>query len=228
MQRPPHGDGPDHKYPPAPTPEELGLVAPLPPGTRRSGAALPKMKKFRFELLAAWLAETFPPCRVADIGGGKGMLSYLLEQRGFCCTVIDPVRQPLPVKYRDPATGRQQKIPAGAAIRRIDRPYAVNLGADFDLLVALHAHGVNQWILDSVQEHGNSSVLMPCCVIGEPMAPPPGQNWFSWLADYGRGIGLDVRYMHLNFSGQNVGIYVRGQRPAPEPPPSAPGRRISA
>lgn len=212
MRLPAH-DQPAHKYPAPPTPEELGLAPLAPVGARRSGAALAKMKKFRFELLAGWIAANFPACRVADIGGGKGMLSYLLDRQGFECTVIDPVPQPLPAKYRDPGTGRQVKVPAGARVRHIARPYSAELAADFDLLVALHAHGVNHLILDSARAGGQSCVLLPCCVIGEPAAPPPGQNWFSWLAGYGRGLGLAVEYFHLNFSGQNVGFYVRGARP---------------
>jgi hypothetical protein len=113
-------------------------------------------------------------------------------------------------------------------VRRIDEPYAAELGAAFDLLVALHAHGVNQSVLDGAHAYGNSCVLMPCCVIGEPATPPPGQDWFSWLAGYSSGLRLDTRYFHLNFSGQNVGIYVRGQRPAGGGPEPAGGRRISA
>ena len=210
----PAPDQPAHKYPPPPTPEELGLEPVVPAGVRRSGAALAKMKKFRFELLAGWIAASFPACRVADVGGGKGLLSYLLDRQGFECTVIDPVPQPLPAKYRDPVTGRQVKVPAGARVRHIAEPYAAELAADFDLLVALHAHGVNHRILDSAKARGQSCVLLPCCVIGEPAAPPPGQNWFGWLAGYGRGLGLAVEYFHLNFSGQNVGFYVRGARPA--------------
>jgi hypothetical protein len=204
-----------HKYPAPPTPERLGLTPPAPPGTRRSGADLPKLKKFRFELLAAWVAGNFPPCRVADIGGGKGLLSYLLGKQGFECTVIDPAFQPLPARYREPVTGHRVKVPADASVRHLAVPFSPALGADFDLLVALHAHGVNQQILDSAQAYGTSCVVMPCCVIGEPAAPPPGQDWFSWLADYGRGLGLPVEYFCLNFSGQNVGFYVRGARAGP-------------
>jgi hypothetical protein len=172
------------------------------------------MKKFRFELLATWIAETFPACRVGDIGGGKGMLAYLLDQKGFDCTVIDPVDQPLPDKYRDPVTRRQVKIPPDASVRRMTKPYTPDLGPEFELLVALHAHGVNHMLLDGVREWGSSCVVLPCCVIGEPSPPAPGTDWFSWLVDYGRGLDLDVRYFYLNFSGQNVGFYVRGGRPA--------------
>lgn len=201
-----------HKYPAPPTPEQLGLPPLAPPGVRRSGGVLAKPKKFRFELLAAWIAGNFPPCSVADIGGGKGLLSYLLDLRGFESTVIDPEFQPLPAKYREPGTTRQVKVPGDASVRHLTTPYAPALGAGFDLLVALHAHGVNQQILDSVRAHGNSCVVLPCCVIGEPAAPPPGQDWFSWLVGYGRGLGLAVDYFYLNFSGQNVGFCVRGGR----------------
>ncbi len=209
----PSHNGQAHKYPAPPTPEQLGLTSGAPVGTRRSGAALPKLKKFRFELLAAWIGENFPPCRVADIGGGKGVLSYLLDRQGFESTVIDPAPQALPARYTEPATGRQAKMPAGASVRHLTTPYSPDLGADFDLLIALHAHGVNQQVLDSAKAHGNSCVVMPCCVIGEPTTPPPGQEWFSWLADYGRGLGLAVGYFYLNFSGRNVGIYVHARPP---------------
>lgn len=202
-----------HKYPPPPTAEELGLRPPASPGKRLSGDALPKMKKFRFQLLAEWIAQSFPPCRTADIGGGKGLLSYLLIPRGFDCTTIDPVDQPLPDKYRDMSSGHRVKIPPEATVPRINKPYSADLGASFDLLVALHAHGVNHEILDTVAANKNSCVILPCCVIGEPSAPPPGTNWFSWLVDYGRSRGLTVRFFYLNFSGQNVGFYVRGARP---------------
>ncbi|MGH3302288.1 MAG: hypothetical protein ACRDOK_11505 [Streptosporangiaceae bacterium] len=208
------------KYPAPPTPERLGLTPVTQPGMRRSGAALPRMKKFRFELLAAWIAANFPPCRVADIGGGKGLLSYLLDLQGFESTVIDPVLQPIPGKYRNPATGRQVKTLADASVAHITQPYSLDLGRDFDLIVALHAHGVNQRILDSVQAYGSSCVVLPCCVIAEPAAPPPGQDWFSWLADRGRQLGLAVEYFYLNFSGQNVGFYVRGARPSAQLAPS--------
>src|SRR3954462_11360000 len=39
-----------------------------------------RMKKFRFQLFHEWLVAELAPCRVADIGGGKGLLAYLLRQ----------------------------------------------------------------------------------------------------------------------------------------------------
>src|SRR5512139_945886 len=50
---------------------------------------IPRLKRFRFQLLHHWLVTTFAPCRAADIGGGKGLLSYLLNQDGWHATLID-------------------------------------------------------------------------------------------------------------------------------------------
>jgi hypothetical protein len=44
---------------------------------------LPLMKKFRFQLLHRWIVDNVAPCRVADVGGGKGLLAFLLQQSGW-------------------------------------------------------------------------------------------------------------------------------------------------
>ena len=202
-----------HRYPPPPSLEELGLAPPRPAGGRRSGDDLPKMKRFRFQLLAGWIADRFPPCTVADVGGGKGLLTHLLGQAGFQAEVVDPVDQPLPTRYRDLATGRRVRLDqARVARRRV--PFGPALGRRYDLLVALHAHGGNLAVLDTVAEARNSCVLLPCCVVDEPAAPGPGQNWFMWLADHARGRGLEPEFFALNFRGQHVGFAIRGDRPA--------------
>jgi hypothetical protein len=204
-----------HRYSPPPSPEELGLV---PPGVvasgRRSGDDLPKMKKFRFQLLADWIAGRFPPCTVADVGGGKGLLTHLLGQAGFQAEVVDPVDQPLPSRYRDLATGRRVRLGGDVTVTRRRVPFGPALGRRYDLLVALHAHGSNLAVLDTVAEAGNSCVVLPCCVVNEPAAPPPGQNWFRWLAGRAEALGLEPEYFALNFRGQHVGFAIRGDRPA--------------
>ena len=103
-------DGPSHKYLAPPSLESLGLVDPDQPKRRLSGDALPKMKKFRFQLLERWIAANFPPCRVADVGGGKGLLAYLLERSKFESVVIDPEPQELPPRYRDVFTKARVRI----------------------------------------------------------------------------------------------------------------------
>jgi hypothetical protein len=203
-----------HRYPPPPSLEELGLVAPGAGGGRRSGDDLPKMRKFRFQLLAGWITERFPPCTVADVGGGKGLLTHLLNQAGFRAEVVDPVDQPLPSRYRELGSGRRVRLGEEARVPRRRARFGPELGRRYDLLVALHAHGANLAVLDTVARAGNSCVVLPCCVVDEPAAPTPGQNWFMWLADQARARGPEPEYLALNFRGQHVGFAVRGRRPS--------------
>jgi hypothetical protein len=204
-----------HRYPPPPSPSELGLAPAVPAGRRRrSGADLAKPKRFRSQLLAGWIAERFPPCTVADVGGGKGLLTWLLNEAGFRAEVVDPVDQPLPSRYRDLASGRRVRLGGDERVPRRRARFGPALGRRYDLLVALHAHGSNLAVLETVAQAGNSCVVLPCCVVEEPAAPPPGQNWFLWLADHARGLGLEPEFFALNFSGQHLGFTVRGERPA--------------
>ncbi|MBN1373922.1 hypothetical protein JW962_01120 [Candidatus Dojkabacteria bacterium] len=45
--------------------------------------SLRRPKKFRFQLWAKWLIEMYEPCKAADVGSGKGLLSYFLTQAGW-------------------------------------------------------------------------------------------------------------------------------------------------
>jgi hypothetical protein len=202
-----------HRYPPPPSLEELGLVPGPAAGGRRSGDDLPKMRKFRFQLLAGWIADTFPPCTVADVGGGKGLLTWLLNEAGFRAEVVDPVDQPLPGTYRDLASGRRVRLGDGVRVPRRRVAFGPALGRRYDLLVALHAHGANLAVLDTAAQAGSSCVVLPCCVVDEPAAPGPGQNWFLWLVERARDLGLEPEFFALNFAGQNLGFVVRGRRP---------------
>jgi hypothetical protein len=171
------------------------------------------MKKFRFQLLHEWIAGRFKPCRVADIGGGKGMLAFLLDASGFTTTVIDPDPQPLPPKYKD-LEGKRHLIPATARIRRVTKSFAVPMAQHYDLLVGLHAHGSNMMILEAARRHGAGAILLPCCVIGEPIVVRPRVDWFESLVEHARGLGLKIERFELNFRGQNHGFYA-ARDPAP-------------
>lgn len=178
------------------------------PGQRRE---LPKMKKFRFQLLHQWIQAHLESGRVADVGGGKGLLAYLLQQSGWQATVIDPVSQQLPDKYKDLTQNRQVRIGSDETVPRRAEPFYPALAQEFDLLVALHAHGCNVQLLDAAAVSTCAVILLPCCLIGEPLIPPPGVSWIQCVVDYATQKGLHVEPFRLNFKGQNIGIYARRQ-----------------
>ena len=186
----------------------LPLTPPAPSGE------LPKMKKFRFQLMHDWILAHIPPVRVADVGGGKGLLAYLLQQSGWHATVIDPVAQTLPTKYKDLQLNRRVKIGADETVPHITRPFAPEMADQFDLLVSMHAHGCNIQLLDVVAAsmaagRPKKVILLPCCIIDEPLLPAPGQHWLACLVEYALAKKLVVEPFRLNFRGQNIGLYVQ-------------------
>lgn len=174
-----------------------------------STTELVMMKKFRFQLLRQWMVANIAPCRVADIGGGKGLLAYLLTRHGWHATVIDPEHQSLPSKYKNLETDRQVSIAPEEQVTRLDQVFTPEMARDFDLLVALHAHGCNIQVIDAAAEYQRAFLLLPCCIIDEPLIPPPGTHWLQCLADYARGKGFMLTTFRLNFKGQNIGLYAR-------------------
>ncbi|MEM7346032.1 MAG: hypothetical protein AAF485_17470 [Chloroflexota bacterium] len=179
---------------------------------------LRKMKKFRFQLLHRWLIRHLEPCRVADIAGGKGLLAHLLLQSGWQATVIDPIHQALPDKYKDIGTGKRIRVAPTETVHRIDKPFEAAMAAQFDLLIGMHAHGCNAKIIDSAAEFGCGFVIFPCCVIDEPFYPRLGVQWLETLADYAVRQGHSVQPFRLNFKGQNIGLYGEGIRTTPYKP----------
>ena len=184
----------------------------LPPHTGKR--PLTMLKKFRFQLLSAWIAGNLPPQKIADIGGGKGLLAYLLNQNGFDSTVIDPIFQRLPEKYKNLEIDRQIKIGEMESVMRISAPFSEEMAEKFDMLVAMHAHGCNIALIDAAARYGKGFLILPCCIIDEPLRPEPGVLWLVWLAEYARKRGFALQTFRLNFKGQNIGLYAP---PRPNP-----------
>jgi hypothetical protein len=170
---------------------------------------LTKMKKFRFQLLHQWMQEQIEPCRVADIGGGKGLLSHLLNQSGWQSTVVDPVWQGLPTKYKDLQSNRQVQVSATETVNRRTSCFESEMAQDYDLLVAMHAHGCNIQLIDAAAHYGRGFLVLPCCIINEPLYPSPGMHWLQCVADYAKSRGFLIEPFRLNFKGQNIGLYAQ-------------------
>ena len=191
--------------------DDLDQLAGVPIQDISDTSKIPRLKRFRFQLLHHWLVTQFEPCRLADVGGGKGLLSYLLNQSGWQATVIDPLRQALPDKYRDISSGSRVKIPPDEKVHRIAAEFEAHLAQDFDLLVGMHAHGCNVKIIDAAAQFGCGFVIFPCCVIDEPFYPPLGVHWLESLAGYAVSQGHRLTSIRLNFKGQNIGLVAAGK-----------------
>jgi len=170
-----------------------------------------RMKKFRAQLLHRWLINTFEPCRAADIGGGKGLISHLLVKSGWQAAVIDPFDQPLPDKYKDIISDQRVKIHPNERVERITAAFETEMAQGFDLLIGMHAHGCHAMIIDAAARHGCGFVIFPCCVIDEPFFPRLGVHWLECLAGYAVERGLSIQPFRLNFKGQNIGLCYPGR-----------------
>ena len=81
------------------------------------------------------------------------------------------------------------------------------MASDYDMLIGLHAHGSNLKIIDSCCKYKKNFVLLPCCVIDEPIEIKPDINWLESLVKYAENKGFTVGRDTLGFKGQDVFIY---------------------
>lgn len=164
--------------------------------------------QFRFQLIAQWLIKSYSPRRALDVGGGKGLLTYLLNRSGWEAKVVDPVDQKLNWKFKDLATGKRVKI-ENETVPRITRGFTKELAVETDLLIGLHAHGSNMAIIEVAAEMEKDFVLFPCCVIDEPIEKRANVNWMDSLEEYAKSLGHEVKRIKLNFVGQDIGLYTK-------------------
>ena len=165
--------------------------------------------KFRFQLLQIWLTERYKPLKVLDVGGGKGLLSFLLNKNGWKATVVDPAITDYLTKYKDIETGKRILLTDNEieSSPRIVGIFKEEMAKDFDLLIGLHAHGSNLLIINAAKKYNKDFLLLPCCVIDEPLVKKPDVNWLESLIDYATDKGFEVKKDTLNFKGQNTLIY---------------------
>ncbi len=163
--------------------------------------------QFRFQVISAWLADNYAPRKALDVGGGKGLLAYLLNQRGWDVTVVDPINQSLPPKYKDILLDKRILIPSKEHVSRITAPFKEEMGKDFDLLIGLHAHGSNIKIINAAAKYSKDFIILPCCVIDEPIEVKPNINWINSLEDYATQLNLPVKRIQFNFVRQSTALY---------------------
>ncbi len=167
--------------------------------------------KFRFQVVHQWLTNLYPVCAALDIGGGKGLLAYLLNQSGWQTTVIDPNLQILDWKYKDFGTNKQIKLTLDQrnSVPHLTTQFTPEIARRTQLLIGLHAHGSNMAIIDTAAKYSLDIALIPCCVIDEPIVKHPGINWLASLIEYAKEKNLKPKTTTLPFVGQSTVIYTQ-------------------
>ena len=92
-------------------------------------------------------------------------------------------------------------------VSRIKAVFDEDMVKDFDLIIGLHAHGSNMQIIDACAKYEKDFLLLPCCVIDEPIVKMPGIDWMGSLVEYAESKGFKVKRDTLFFKGQNVLVY---------------------
>lgn len=139
----------------------------------------------------------------------KDFFHFLLNKNGWDSTVVDPAISDYLTKYKDLETGKRVLLTDDEieSFPRITGVFKDEMAKDYDLLIGLHAHGSNIQIIKACKKYDKDFVLLPCCVIGEPLNKKPGVNWLGSLISYAKKLGFDVKKDKLNFKGQNILIY---------------------
>ncbi len=146
---------------------------------------------------------------MADIAGGKGLLAFLLHKDDWPVTMIDPEKTLTLKKYKDLATKKRVELTEAdfAQFPWREEKFAPEMAKDFDLLVSLHGHGVQMQILEAAAKYQKKFVILPCCVIDEPIGKQPDVFWENTLIAYAKKLGLDVHTDTLDFTGKNIVLY---------------------
>lgn len=142
----------------------------------------------RFKIFADFIARNYKPCKVADVAGGKGILSWELQKRGFEPTIIDPR-----VRYN---------IQRFKAIKSLFKEEFVN---NFDLLIGMHPDGATEPIIRYAKKYNKKFAVVPCCVIPIDKNKKFGENeWLNYLKNIA---GYKAKEAQLNIKGKNVVIF---------------------
>lgn len=144
--------------------------------------------KSRFKVFADFIARNYKPCKVADVAGGKGILSWELQKRGFEPTIIDPR-----VRFN---------IQRFKAIRSLFKEEYVQ---DFDLLIGMHPDGATEPIVKYANKYNKKFAVVPCCVM--PVDKNKKYDDNSWLKYLKYLAGGNIKEAQLKMSGKNVVLF---------------------
>ena len=170
----------------------------------------------RFAVFARYLREAFPEAvRVADVGGGRGLLSIELRELGLAPTIIDPrLTTNLPHRVRKALrkealrTGRVPRLPRfHARVEEVDL-------SEFDVIAGLHPDQATEPIVRQSVQAEKPFAVVPCCVM--PL-DGLGRSYDEWVA-YLAGLAPGSWRMELPMEGARTVICWRGLPVLPSNP----------
>lgn len=155
----------------------------------------------RFQVTASFICHNFKPCRVADVAGGSGLLSYFLKENGFEPSVIDTRKNTsLSPKYKN-------LIKTKSAIPRIRKSFTNKMVEDFDLIVGLHPDEATESICAAAKQ--KSIVVIPCCSYWDGIENHGSSNMVETIEKFFTKNGIKYFKTQLPFSGKNVVLVVK-------------------
>lgn len=143
----------------------------------------------RFDVMADFIAEKYSGKvkHIADVAGGQGMLSRLLNKRGFEAEVIDPRGWTM----------------VGVANRKEE--YSVDMADYYDLIVGLHPDEATRSVVESAKTR--PVIIVPCCNFWDRSKKLGRNALIEEIEDYFRENKIQFEKITFDFEGpQNVGL----------------------
>ncbi len=161
----------------------------------------------RFRVFAEFITQQFPDARkVADIGGGRGLLSVELQRVGFESVVIDPRRvENLPRRIRKEI--RKEALRSGKLTNIAKAEIQIEQMdlSSFDLAVGMHPDQATEHIVRESVQAAVPFAIVPCCVMPIDGLGRTFEVWLEYLASLAQG----SRTARLQISGRNTVLYWR-------------------
>ena len=143
----------------------------------------------RFEVLADFIDQRYKGeiKHIADVAGGQGMLSRLLNKRGFEAEVIDPRGWTM----------------VGVASRKEE--YIANMADYYDLIVGLHPDEALRPVVESAKIR--PVVVVPCCNFWDLSKKLGRDALLDEIEKFFRANGIKFERIIFDFKGpQNIGL----------------------
>ncbi len=142
----------------------------------------------RFEAVAEYIATHFKDVKyVADVAGGQGMLSRLLNKQGFEAEVIDPRGWTM------------------VGVKSRPEEYEATMADFYDLVVGIHPDEALRPVVESAKDR--PILVIPCCNFWDKSQKLGRNALLEEIETYLRKNSIKFERVTFDFnSPQNIGI----------------------